>query len=103
MTGVQTCALPIFGLGSFGFAPIGLLLGDLFGRMISMGALGRMIGRDLWPLLRSARSRGMLRGALRYRRFATFSSGAVLVDVGATFLPAAFVSDRKGTRLNSSH
>src|SRR3546814_14245998 len=67
--------------------------------MISMGALGRMIGRDLWPLLRSVRSRGMLRGALRYRRFATFSSGAVLVDVGAPFLPAAFVSAAFGVEV----
>lgn len=79
-------------LGAFGAGPIGLILGDVVGRISSGGILVAMIGRGKWSALAAVRPAGVRRTAVRYRRFAALSTGSALFDTGTMHLAALLLS-----------
>lgn len=84
------------GLGLLGLDPMGLLLGDVAGRLGGSGTLATLTWRRDRELLKRVSMPGLRRAASRYRRFPLLSSGSGLLNSAGLQLPvllfAAFYS-----------
>ncbi len=76
------------GLGFFEFGSIGLLIGEVLGRMGGMSSLATYTFRNDWALFSSVRLRRMWKVALRYRRFLFLAAPSSLLNKAALQLPA---------------
>jgi O-antigen/teichoic acid export membrane protein len=89
------------GLGLLGLHAVGLLVGDVAGRVAGGGRLFRSLLRTGGSAIRSISPRGMRAAAVRYRRFPLFSSwSAVLNAIGLQapllYLVVAFGTEAGG-------
>ena len=84
-------------LGIAGFGAIGLLIGDVAGRISGSSRLARAAWRSNASSFRQVSRMGVLAAAQRYRRFPIFSSGsALLANVGVQ-MPVLFMVAFYGT------
>lgn len=87
------------GVGFFALEPLGLLLGDVIGRLSG----GTMLATLIWRRDRAVSKRvsrpGMRRAALRYRKFPLFSSGSALLNSAGLQLPALLLTALYGPQV----
>ena len=86
------------GLGVFHSGPLGLLLGDAFGRMSGSAGLMQLSWHRTGAVFRAVRWSSMWRAAVRYRRFPLVSSGSALAGVAAFALPPLLIAQLYGPR-----
>ena len=75
------------GLGLLGVGPIGLIAGDLVGRMSGISRLVKVAWREDRLVLRQVTRQGIRLVASRYRRFPLLSSGATMLNSIGLQLP----------------
>lgn len=77
---------------------LGLFLGDVIGRMGGSGRLTYLIIKEDWQVLRKVTGRGILREAVRYKRFPLISGGAALLRELSEQMPAFLFAVAYGPR-----
>lgn len=87
------------GLGFFKWGPLGLLLGDLAGRIGGSGTLARMVWKEDKHLLQRVSWTGIRRVASRYRKFPLISSGSALLNSAGLQLPALLLAAFYGAQV----
>jgi len=75
------------GAGLLKLGPVGLLLGDVIGRVSGSGVLATLAWRQDRVVLKQASVPGLRWAASRYRRFPLLSSGSVLLNSAGLNLP----------------
>ena len=79
-------------LGALVKGPLGLLVGDAFGRSNGTRTLAMLDWRNDWARLRQADGPGMWRAVVRYRRFPVIASGTALMNTCNLRLPALLLA-----------
>ena len=87
------------GLGLLGVGPLGLLLGDVLGRMTGLIALARAAWRGGGSRFRNVTRADMWSAARRYRTFPLLSSWAALLNNFGVGLPAFVLASQYGSRV----
>ena len=87
------------GLGLLGFGPLGLLVGDLAGRVSGLSSLVRHAWQTGKPAFTSLGWRGVQRAALRYRRFPLVSSWAAALNAAVLWLPPLLLARYYGLQV----
>jgi O-antigen/teichoic acid export membrane protein len=72
--------------------PVGLLLGDVFGRSAGSSGLARMLWLRSGSAIRSVNWRAMWGMAVRYRRFPLVSTGSSLINAAGYVLPVLLIA-----------
>lgn len=94
-----TMVLAQCGLGLIGAGPLGLLIGDVLGRMSGVIALARATWRNAGPRFARVTARGVALVARRYRRFPLLSSWAALLNSFGMGLPPLFLAAQYGPQV----
>ena len=81
-------ALTQLALGGLAAGPLGLIAGDMVGRILGLGALAGPIWRKHRPTMRKISPADIKDLAVRYRRFPMLSTPAALLNRSAERLPA---------------
>lgn len=79
------------GLGLFRNDPLGLLLGDIFGRMGGSGRMAYLLLREDRGILRFVTVSGIRRVAARFKKFPLLSGGSALLKELSDQLPAVML------------
>ena len=80
------------GLGFFGVAPLGLLIGQLFGQGAGTFSLARSAWREDKRFFEAVQPDGVKQVTRRYRRFPLISSGSALLNSAGLQLPALLLA-----------
>ncbi len=80
------------GLGAAHLGTVGLLVGDVVGRITGCFSLARLSWTASRDAFRSVRASSMWSAAVRYRRFPLVSSGSALIGVAAYSVPPFLIA-----------
>ena len=86
-------------MGLLRLGPLGLLLGDMFGRFCALTTLAAPAWRQDAPKLRHVSLQGMREVALRYRRFPLFSSAGNLLNSLGMEMPILLMASLYGAQM----
>jgi O-antigen/teichoic acid export membrane protein len=79
-------------LGVLSFGSFGLIGGEIIGRMVGIGTLGRTIIPRLWRVIRNFDMQRMRSLALRFKKFPTFSLPSSFINEISLQVPTLFIS-----------
>jgi O-antigen/teichoic acid export membrane protein len=79
-------------LGILSFGSFGLICGEIIGRVVGIGTLGRTILPKIWLKLHDFDVNKVKTLAYRYRKFPTFSMPASLINEISLQVPTLFIS-----------
>lgn len=79
--------------------PLGLLLGDVFGRFASSTTLARLLWKQDRHVLSRVDLRGIRQAGIRYRRFPLLSSVSGLLNAAAVQLPSLLLATFYGAQV----
>jgi len=83
-------------LGILSFGSFGLICGEIIGRMVGIGTLGRTIFPRIWLTIHDLDVNKMRILASRYRRFPTFSMPSSLISEISLQVPTLFIAGMFG-------
>lgn len=78
--------------GLFSVGPLGLLAGDLAGRISGSGSLGTSVLKEDRAALFKVSLSGVRRAAVRYRSFPLWSSASGILNIAGVQLPAVIIA-----------
>jgi O-antigen/teichoic acid export membrane protein len=79
-------------LGILSFGSFGLICGEIIGRMVGIGTLGRTIIPRLWVVIRNFDLQRMRILAVRFKKFPTFSLPSSFINEVSLQVPTLFIS-----------
>lgn len=85
------------GLGLLGFGPIGLVAGEIIGRLSGNGMLLKRRASRKFRRIRISH-RKLCRLALGYRNFPVFTTGSALLNQGSLLIPVLFITKFYGAQ-----
>jgi O-antigen/teichoic acid export membrane protein len=83
-------------LGILAFGSFGLICGDIIGRMVGIGTLGRTILPKIWRTIHDFNIKKMKTLAYEYRKFPTYSMPSGFINEISLQVPVLFLSDYFG-------
>jgi len=87
------------GFGLLHLAPLGLLVGDLLGRIAGSGSLGSLAWRQIKTEVGSLSRADLGQALARYRRFPLLSSGSILLNSAGLQLPPLLLAGLYGPEI----